>query len=443
MKGENAIMGEFPRILVVSHTVFSCTGNMGKTMMDMLQCVPPKNLAQLYFHSEVPTQVNCERYFRITDKDILQSVYTRKPRFWIFKKENIEIGRKDSRTDTGISTKIYQFSRRRTPLIYFLRNMLWSFGKWMSPELDSWIKNFAPDLIFFAAGDYAFAYKIVCKLSDRYDLPIVMWCSDDYYIGRKKTISPLYHYVCQNRLKWAQRTVARSTHMIAISDKMRSDYSDLFQIPVTTMHISARENCSKLPISRREGIVYSGNLGVNRVQPLIEIGRALKKAGIPGYEYIDVYSGDKNQKNLEQMTQDNGICFHGSVGKEQLEEVLGSTKFVLHVEAFDEESRVRTRYSLSTKIGEYLQSGACILAYGPRDIASVEYLAENDAAVVLNGADEAPDKLREVLDNLERYEELKRRAVKLAEKSHNKQENDKTIISIFAQAKRNGRTTNG
>ena len=79
-------MGNIPRILVVSHTVFSSTGNMGKTMMDMLSCVPSDHLAQLYFHSEVPTQRVCERYFRITDKDMLYSVCKGKRRFRISSK---------------------------------------------------------------------------------------------------------------------------------------------------------------------------------------------------------------------------------------------------------------------------------------------------------------------------------------------------------------------
>ena len=30
-----------PRVLVISHTVFSATGNMGKTMMRMLAGIPP------------------------------------------------------------------------------------------------------------------------------------------------------------------------------------------------------------------------------------------------------------------------------------------------------------------------------------------------------------------------------------------------------------------
>lgn len=431
-------MQETPKVLVISHTVFSSTGNMGKTMMDILSCLPPENLAQIYFHSEVPTQVNCERYFRITDKNILKSLLTRKSFFRIFEKANIDTSRIDARTDKGMTAKVYQFSRRRTPAIYFLRNAIWSLGKWDSTELNNWIGEFAPDVIFFAAGDYAFAYKIVCRLADRYHLPVVIWCADDHYIGRKPTASLLYRYVCRNRMTWAKRTASRSCYMIAISDKMCRDYAELFRIPVSIMRISSMQNQCMLPVSQRAGIVYTGNLGINRVQPLVELGNALKKAGIPGYEYIDVYSADKNQKILNLLTMDHGICFHGSVGKAQLEEILGSARFVVYVEAFDNASKTRTRYSLSTKVGEYLQSGACILAYGPRDISSIAYLEENDASVVLNCADEISEQISRLLEDTDAYTGLQQRAFALAEKCHSKQGNDEKILSILMEAKRNG-----
>lgn len=62
-----------PRVLVVSHNVFSSSGNMGKTMMHMLAGIPPDNLAQLYFHQEIPTRRCCLHYFRMTDSNILHA----------------------------------------------------------------------------------------------------------------------------------------------------------------------------------------------------------------------------------------------------------------------------------------------------------------------------------------------------------------------------------
>ena len=79
-----------PRVLVVSHNVFSSSGNMGKTMMHMLAGIPPDNLAQLYFHQEIPTRRCCLHYFRMTDSNILHSLFTRKTEFRVFDASDID-----------------------------------------------------------------------------------------------------------------------------------------------------------------------------------------------------------------------------------------------------------------------------------------------------------------------------------------------------------------
>ena len=113
-----------PRVLVISHNIFSKSGNMGKTMMEFLKCVPPEDLAQLYFHSEIPTVDCCYRYWRIKDADMLHSIGNRKGRYTVFTKEDIDTSLQKSRTDKGNIGKIYQMGRKRTPMIYLLRKLL-------------------------------------------------------------------------------------------------------------------------------------------------------------------------------------------------------------------------------------------------------------------------------------------------------------------------------
>ena len=57
------------RVLIVSHNVFSATESMGKTLMAYFSAFKPEELAQFYIHSQVPTQDNCSRYYRMTDKE--------------------------------------------------------------------------------------------------------------------------------------------------------------------------------------------------------------------------------------------------------------------------------------------------------------------------------------------------------------------------------------
>lgn len=420
-----------PRVLVISHTVFSATGNMGKTMMRMLAGIPPDRLAQLYFHQEIPTRRCCLRYFRITDSEVLRSVFTRRAGGRSFNGDDIDEAA-DSRVDCGNLAKVYQFSRRRTPLIYFLRNSMWAAGKWKSSALLEWAESFRPDVIFFAAGDYAFSYRVTLSLAQYLQVPVVMWCADDYYLSLP--VSPFRRLECLRLRKLARQVVRQSGSVVTISDKMGTDYARFFGVPVETVRISSDPNPYALPATQRTGIVYAGNLGLNRIAPLVELGRALRQAALPGFSAIDVYSGEQRPAVLRQITEENGLHYCGRISASEVERLLGRSKFLVFTESFDDKSVRRVKYSLSTKISESLRSGACLLAYGSPQIASIEYLHRHNAARILRSADELPAALLELCSSHDTYAKYVRAAQELAEQCHNQERNDFLMCRIFRNA---------
>lgn len=430
-----------PRVLVISHNVFSSSGNMGKTMMHMLAGISPNNLAQLYFHQEIPTRRCCLHYFRMTDSDILHSLFSRKTEFRAFGASDIDESITQSRTDTGHLAKIYQFSRRRTPLIYFLRDTMWRFGKWKTKALLEWGRAFAPNVIFLAAGDYAFPYRIAIWLSDLLHIPIVMWCADDFYIEPLKHGLFLRRIQCQRLVKLARKVIRRGRAVVTISDMMQRDYARLFRVPTKSIRISSAINHYSLSTDSRSGVVYVGNLGINRIVPLTELGRALKAAAITGFETINVYSGERNSSILQQINKENGLTYCGCISEQGVERLLGTSKFIIFVEAFDDDSICRTKYSLSTKIAESLRSGACILAYGPSEIASINYLRQYHAACILEKAEELPNAIRYLCEEANEYSHYTLCAQSLAKRFHSADVNEECLRNILIEAISNYKTT--
>lgn len=427
-------MNRTPRVLVISHNVFSQNSGMGKTLANMLSCIPPDEIAQLYFHAEVPTMPVCQSYCRIMDSDVLKSIATRRISCRFFDKSDVRPGKKKSRIDRGFLAQIYQFSRRRTPLIHLLRDSLWRIGKWESPQLWEWLRNFEPDVIFFASGDYSFPYKITCKIAERFDIPVILWCCDDYYLKKQSGIV-LGSVYKKWLLTWVHRVSKFTLSLVVISDEMARDYGRLFAgKDIHTLRIAAEQSGEILPQQQRHRIVYAGNLGINRSVPLVALGRALRRSSIPEYEAIDVYSGEKDPKILVDLTEKNGIHFHGAASPEEIKTILGSAKYLLHVEAFDLKSRERTRYSLSTKIGESLASGACLIAYGPEEISSISYLAANDGAVILHAAEELPNVIQELEAAPMLYAERVKESRALAQRNHSKEHNDRLLRELFIAA---------
>lgn len=417
------------RVLVVSHNVFSETESMGRTLASYFAGWDKNEIAQFYIHSEVPTSNVCENYFNITDKQAIKSIFTRKCGS-ILTKENIQLGRNGTRTDEGLTAKIYQKARRRTPLIYLARNAIWKLSGWKNRKFKKWIDDFDPQVVFFASGDYAFMYRIARWISKYKKIPLVVSCMDDYYFQNKNSKKFLGKIAHGLFMKQVRKTMERASAILSICDKMTNDYSALFGIPCYTLHTPSTFD-GPLEGNKKKQICYLGNLGYQRHKQLVEIGRALKEIDHPELpKYIDVYSSESRPEVVSFLSEENGIVFHGSIPYDQVKQVIADSLAVIHTESFDEGIRKSVRYSVSTKIADSLASGTCLFAYGPSDVASIEYVKENQVGVVANSKEELKEKLVSLGDE-EECLKINERAVSLAKQNHNKDKNVEFVKKVL------------
>ena len=410
------------KILVISHNVFSKTSNMGKTLASYFGGVDSSNIAQFYIHSEIPTDDMCKNYYRITDKEAIKSIITRKSGS-ILGESDIDIEAHHSRTDTGNTAKLYQKARKRSPLIYFARNLWWNMGAWKTKKLLSWVDDFDPDIVFFASGDYAFMYKIALGIAQYKNIPLVISCMDDYYFYNKNESRFGGKLVHKMFMKQVRKTMEYASCIYPICEKMGREYGELFNKPYHTL-CTPSSLSQPLQNEKINAISYIGNMGYKRNEQIVAIGRALKAIDLKDKpEFIDVYSAESRPEILADLTEENGIRFHGSIPADKVLEVMGSSLAVIHTESFDEKTRRMVAYSVSTKIADSLASGTCIFAYGPAEIASIEYLVENKAAFCATDERELTSVLTEMLTNSEKRQEIIANAINLAKKNHDSAKN--------------------
>ena len=406
------------KVLVVSHNVFSKTSNMGKTMSTYFSAFGRENVAQFYIHSEVPTDdYVCNNFYRVTDLEIIKSIFTRKSGN-VLGKDDIDKNRLDSRTDTGALASVYQKSQKRTPLIFMARNFLWKLGRWDTKKLRSWIDKFSPDAVFFASGDYSFMYKIALKIAKRKNIPLYVSCMDDFYFYNKNEDMFLGKLEHKLFMKNVFKCMEYSSGIFPICEKMSDEYSKLFNKPCYTLHTGSD---IEEPLKGKRGnkISYLGNLDFERHKQLIDLGKALLKIESDKKpEYIDVYSAETRPEILEVLTKENGINFCGKISAEEVKKVISESALIIHTESFEEKIMQTVAYSVSTKIADSLASGTCLLAYGPKGIASMDYLIQNDVAFCITSKEQAEDKLKQIIEDEKLREEIISRQLKLAEKNH-------------------------
>ncbi|MEE1352081.1 MAG: glycosyltransferase, partial [Clostridia bacterium] len=102
---------------------------------------------------------------------------------------------------------------------------------------------------------------------------------------------------------------------------------------------------------------------------------------------------------------------------------------LLLVESLKLKYRKIARLSFSTKIVDYLGAGKCIVAVGDKSCASMEYLEENNAALVANNYKKLKELLYKVVENRDIINRIGENAREVADKNHSYKDIISTVKS--------------
>ncbi|WP_053373005.1 glycosyltransferase family protein [Paenibacillus sp. FJAT-27812] len=418
-----------PKVLIVSHNCMSKSGSNGRTLSNFLSNWSSDSLAQFYIYPETPDVDNCNNYFRITDWDVLNSLIKQKaPGERLTSKHKVSINHEKSH----ISNKLHKAGKGRGTLSYILRNLLWDLKKWKSSEFEKWVDDFKPDVVLLQAGDYAFMYKIAMHISQSRGIPLVIYNSEDYYFKDKKSLSPFYHYYRRSFKRQFERTIEYATRSIYNSDMLKETYDKSFNKPNTVIYTASK---IQTVINKKKNenikISYLGNLGVNRVLPLVEMGKTIKKID-PCVEF-NIYGSIPSNDVKHSLTIDNGIKYNGNISYDDVITVMHDSDLLIHAEDFSDFSQWDLKHAFSTKIADSLACGTCFVVYAPPDIASSRYLINNDAACVITDQSKLESTLRTVLNDKYIRQTYIDKALKLAEKNHNYQKNSDVFRKVLIE----------
>jgi len=411
------------KVLVISHNAFSKSNNMGRTLRNQFRDFNEDEIAQLYFVKRMPESESCKDYFCIPDTEVFKSIFTGKSAGFSIDMRKEVILEDKLIQDTQLELAVREKGNHRS-IIHIARNLIWAMGKWKTEALDRWLDEINPDVIFFASGDYSFSYKVTLYIAKKRNIPLVVGCYDDFYIGKKKTLNPFYHIVRNNLISIAGKTFDYADSFMSLSEMMTKDYSDMFHKNGYTMYVPTEVDHGAGKTERKQKIFYAGNLGLGRAEQLVLMGRAIKSLGRTDITHIDVYSSEVREELTSLMTEENGIAFHGEVSSDHILRLMNENKYVIHTESFDMDYKTRVMYSVSTKIADCLSCGACIVAFGPAEVASIDYLNRYGAAWIIENEETLTAKLRELFEDNEKSEIVVSNALELSARNHSNKNNN-------------------
>lgn len=380
-------------------------------------------MASLYLREEIPTSKQCCKFFSISENAVLRSVL--KPNTItgkVFSRDEMSVTQRDICNIEKTKERYKKFGVKRNRILLFAREIMWLIGRWKSKELKEFLDDFKPDIVMYGMEGYCYFHRIV-----RYVLKSTgakgigyFWDDNFTYIQHKPTVGFLLHRYMQRRS--LKKTVKITQDFFAISPKTKQEADEFFDINCTilTKPVDIVMNNRSRGSNGKIKIVYTGNLKIGRLDTLKVISDVLDEERNLFDKFIfEIYSGTTiADEDIELFNE--AIKFKGSIPSEQVNDVQREADVLLLIEDFQGENKLTARLSFSTKTTDYLGQGKCIFAIGNSDIASIEYLSENDCAICASSKKEIRDAMLRLINNPNLISEYGNKALQVGKVNHSR-----------------------
>ena len=423
---------KLPKILFVTRSVWDDSKGTSSTLSNIFCNYNPEQLSCIYIETKKPNTKICNTFFQISEISLIKKIFK-----WNTKtgqEINSEYIESDSLAKMEASTMNY-VRHHRSFFYTFLREILWAFNGWKSKELKAFVKKVNPDIIRADGSPLILMNRLSKYITKLTRKPYCVYEMDDVYTYKISNHNP-FRYIYKYFLrKNVSQLITNSSQLFVISPKMKTEYDKIFNVnsKILTKGIDYSDKEFK-PYKVVEPIkmVYMGQIIYDRLSVLQELGKIIDDINVVGKKIqLDIYTTNHIDEEIKSsITQKGNVKFNEPVPYDMVAKVIDEHDVVVYAESLNKQYGHVARLSFSTKITDYLASGKCVLAIGPKNIAPMEYLKNEDAAIVANSYDE----LREILiaDNLPKLiEEYSMKGFYCGLKNHNKKDIDKMVVNIL------------
>ncbi len=380
-----------PKVLVISRSSWDDTNNTGNTLSNIFQNWESTSIANLYCRDSLPNNNICENYFKITERLLIKKLFLGKGSTGI----RIEGSAHKIKNNTKYKDKVYIkkekkfydfFRNNRWHIFLWLRELLWKTGLWKDENLNNFLLDFNPDIIYSAAYDSFYMHDLLSYVKKYTNAKVILFHCDDYVTFNQYSWSPFY-WMNRLVLRFKMRqSIKLADKNYCIIDEQAKVYNKIFNIKFDLLYKVG--DFKKKPLDYINNtplkIVYTGNVVYGRIESLVKIAGVLKEINKKGiliklYLYTGNIISDKNKKKLLKT---NSVEIMGSVDYAEIPKIISNADLLLHVESFEKKEMKTTALSFSTKLVDYFMAGRPILAIGWENSASIKYLNDNEIGVV-------------------------------------------------------------
>ncbi|MEB7715531.1 glycosyltransferase family protein [Staphylococcus equorum] len=410
-------------ILIFTRSEWSNENSTGNTLSNFFGGFSKTNIANIYMRDAMPDNKICTNFFSISDKQILKSLLNRKfipGRHFYY--ENVS--KYCHNEETSLETKLYKkFRVHNSTIPLLLQNALWNSNKWKNKNLDQFLEDFKPDIIFSPSFHTTYTHKILWYIQKKTSAKLVLFHADDYL--KKEGENMMERQFYKKRKEVILKSINLASLNYCISKEQQNEYENKLNKNMKLLYKGAdfREAPDyNISVQNSIKIIYIGSLYYGRWKTLAKLANNIKKVNEKSDVkfVLNIYSQYKPDEKILNSIEIKGTSkFKGKIPNDIVSKVMKEADIVLHVESFEEKEKKITRLSFSTKIVDCLNSGRTLMAIGDEKLASINYLSENDAAIVINSEDRIEKKLLEIQKDTSILSKYALKSWEQGEKNHN------------------------
>lgn len=406
------------KILVITQNAWNNSNSTGNTISNLFSKLENGDeVANVYCRNEEIDNTICHRYFNVTESDIIKNIFTPNKCGRVVNNDLVTQRKGAVHREGGFAF----FKKHRNTTLLLLRELIWAIPVWKNKRLKEFVRNFAPDVIYMHGHYNLYMHWMLSFCQKVTGAKIVMYWADDMY-GRKSK-NPLgffYESLLRKRFK---KSIESSSLLFGGSLQLCKEYSSIFRkefVPFFKECKQIRLDEDKT-VGKPMTIVYAGNLLFGREDIMVSFVKAIDKVNNSASNrlFLKIYSNTTpSQGSLLYLDDKKNSVFLGCKPYSEVCEEMDKADMALFIESFEKRSILSTRLSFSTKIIDCMQSTAAILAIGPKEIASIDYLSNNQLGYIITDVKEMDEKLVYLMDHPEMICSINKRKVEFALKNH-------------------------
>ena len=398
-------MKEYPNILILNNQSIYKNNATGITLRSILGAWPEENLYEMQMDKEFASQ---NKDGKKRSSYIIDSV----PLYNVMRSVHKLLSRRKECKKSSQSNKEDGIRNVSVGMRSSLNSIIDGSPVLIRIDWNKYLKGFVPDVIYTCGASVA-VMKIALKAARKYHVPIVLHFMDDWVHYLQNEQGLVQHMHKKKLCKWLKKCYAKSVINFAISPYMAKEYEEETGIPhIALMNAVSVDKFVNEPLNHKLPCIftYAGGLHLERWKALKEIEEILWDFNQKGYQFrLRIYTDLKNNYQIKYFNSAITEIYE-AVPHEEMYRIMKEADVLIHAETQNPALMGFFRYSISTKIPEYMAANRPILFYGPKEMRLLQHLKEHEMAFVASDKEELRYCIKELSEDKRKVEKIRNNA---------------------------------